>query len=169
MNRPRALAPWVVVGVGGWPLGAGALKARPGAYQIASNWDGRFGCPGPREVADLTGIASGYRVVKMLKHADTDVVIATNGTSTRVYRKETTWVTKVDQLDGGAQNQDLTGVATDAVSFKNVLAIAFGEGRPTSTPRPPRLRGSPGTLLPARRRMAMLSGPTTFLCKTTDF
>ena len=119
MNRPRALAPWVVVGVGGWPLGAGALKARPGAYQIASNWDGRFGCPGPREVADLTGIASGYRVIKIIKSFDINIAVTTNGTDTKVYRKETTWVVRATIS---------SRVATDAVSFKNVIAIAFGEG-----------------------------------------
>ena len=126
MNR-RDFLRFMIGGAAGWALGAGALKARPGAYQIASNWDGRGGIPGPREVADLTGIASGFRVIKILKHADTNVAIATNGTTTRVYRKETTWVSKVDQLDGGGSSEDaITGVATDAISFKNVLAIALG-------------------------------------------
>ncbi len=109
------------------PLGAGALKATQGQCQIAIDFDTEFGIPGPRELDDATGIASGYRVIKILKHADTNVAITTNGTSTRVYRLESdVWVSKVDQLDGGAQNQDLTGVAVDAVSFKDVLAVALG-------------------------------------------
>jgi len=108
-------------------FGAGVKNAKNGFYQIAENWDGRYGIPGTEEVADLTGIAATFRVIKMLKHADTDIVIATDGTTTRVYRKETTWVSKVDQLDGGASSEDaIVGVATDAVSFKNVLAIALG-------------------------------------------
>lgn len=128
MNKRDALR-LIVGGAAGWSRGAGALKAQPGAYQIATNWDGRFGIPGPREVADLTGIAAGFRVIKILKHADTNVAIATDGTTTRVYRKETTWVSKVDQLDGGASSEDaITGAATDAISFKNVLAIARGSG-----------------------------------------
>jgi hypothetical protein len=128
MNKQQALRA-IIGGADGFVLGAGALKARPGAYQLATNWDGRFGIPGPREVADLTGIAATFRVIKILKHADTNVAITTDGTSTRVYRKETTWVAKVKNIDGGGDSVDaITGAATDAISFKNVLAIARGSG-----------------------------------------
>lgn len=113
--------------ISGFAKGAGFEFHKPGGYLVGSNFDGSYGygMPGPREVADLTGIAANFRVVKILLHADTQVAITTDGTTTRVYRQETTWVTKVDQLDGGAQSEDLTGVATDAVSFKGVLAIAL--------------------------------------------
>ena len=114
--------------ISGFAKGAGAEFHKPGYYLIGSNFDGSngYGMPGPREVADLANIAAGFRVVKMLLHADTQIVVATDGTSTRVYRLESgAWQTKVDQLDGAAQNQSLTGIATDAVSFKGVLAIAL--------------------------------------------
>ena len=113
----------------GFDLGAGAQQQAPGFYQLGVNFDGRYGIPGPREVVDLTGIAANFRPRIYLRHADTLLCIASDGSTTRVYRKETTWVTKVDQLDGGAQNQDLTGVVTDAVSFKGILAIALGSAQ----------------------------------------
>lgn len=114
-----------VIPLGACPLGAGALTFRPGAYQIASNWDGRFGIPGPREVADMTGIAAGYRVYQMLRHADTLFAITSNGTDTKVYREESdAWALKAtitSRVPFGPQS---------AVSFKNVLAIGFTGGNP---------------------------------------
>ena len=119
-DRQSAPLRYIVPGPG-FPLGAGALSARPGAYQIAEDWDGRFGIPGPREVADLTGIAAGYRVVKILKSVDINIAVTTNGTDTKVYRKETTWVVRATIS---------TRVATDAVAFKGVLAVALGSSNP---------------------------------------
>ncbi len=108
---------------GDWSRGAGALKATPGAYQIASNWDGRYGIPGPREVADLTGIASGYRVYQMLRHADVLFAITSNLTDTKVYRKESgAWALKATistRIPSGPQC---------AISFNSVLAIGFTAG-----------------------------------------
>lgn len=105
----------------GGMFGAGAGIATEGFYEIAENWDGRFNIPGPAEVVDLTGIAAGYRVIKMLKSFDIDIVVTTNSTNTKVYRKETTWVERASIA---------SRVATDAISFKNIIAIAFSGGNP---------------------------------------
>lgn len=119
MNRRDALRV-IIGGAASFLGGAGAQTYRPGFYQIATNWDGRYGIPGPREVVDLTGIAAGFRVYQMLKHADTNVAITSDGTDTKVYRLETTWVEKAT-----ITARVPTGDGC-AVSFKAVLAIAFG-------------------------------------------
>ncbi len=120
MNRQNALR---LTFPGPAPLGAGALKARPGAYQIAEDWNGVYGIPGPREVADLTGIAANFRVYQMLKHADVLFAVTSDGTDTKVYRKETgAWAEKATitgRVPFGPQS---------AVSFKDVLAIGFVSG-----------------------------------------
>ncbi len=107
-----------------FPMGCGLMDARPGGYQLASNFDGRYGIPGPREVADLTGIAANFRVYQILKHADTNVAITSDGTDTKVYRVETTWVLKAT-----ISTRVPTGPQC-AVSFKGILAIGFTGGNP---------------------------------------
>ena len=102
---------------------AGALAKRwkPGFYNIGRNFDGRYGIPGPREVADLTGIAAGYRIICIIKSFDIPIAVTTNSTDTRIYRKETTWVLRATIS---------SRVATDAISFNNVIAVALGSSNP---------------------------------------
>ena len=100
-------------------LGAGAYDHVPGYYSVMQNADGRWGAviPGPREVVDRTGIAAGFRVRKQIRHADTQVLLATDGTDTRIYRQETTWVQKAAIV---------AAVGIDLVSYNAVLAVSFG-------------------------------------------
>ena len=100
--------------------GCGAFRQKPGVYGIAVNADCRAGyiAPGPREVADMTGIAAGYRVRKVIKHGDVNMAITYNGTDSRVYREEASaWVLK-ETVAGAA--------ATDITSFKDVVAVGYG-------------------------------------------
>ena len=105
----------------GFHLGCGSLRFRPGYYLIGRNFDGRYGGPGPREVADRTGIAAGYRVRQMIKHGDLDFLLATNGTHTNIYTLSAgNWA-----LAGAANPTFSNLVGTGMVSFKDVLAVGF--------------------------------------------
>ncbi|GEM_PF-3926180 len=107
----------------GFGRGFGASKYAPGFYGICVNGDcsESFFMPGPREVVDLTGIAAGFRVIKAVKHVNVWMLATTNGTDTKIYRQETTWVVRATIA---------SRVATDMVSFKSVLAVAFGSTNP---------------------------------------
>ncbi len=118
----RLLERVTIHGEGGFPRGAGALTLTEGAYSLGLDWDGRYSIPGPREVADLTGIASGYRVYQMLRHGDVPYCITGNLTDTRVYRLETTWV-----LRATISSRTPSGPQC-AISFNNILAIGFTGG-----------------------------------------
>lgn len=99
-------------------FGAGAAEHVPGFYSIASGWDGEYGCPGPREEIDRTGIAAGFRVVKYLRHNDIQWLLTTNNTDTKLYRIETgVWTEKLNVAGS---------VGTDIVSFKGDIAVGFG-------------------------------------------
>lgn len=100
--------------------GCGAYHNVPGFYAIALNADcsGGWVMPGPREVAEMTGIAAGYRVKKIVRHIDILTALTYNGTNTNIYRVESgAWVLK-------AQIASVEG--TDIVSFKGYVAVALG-------------------------------------------
>ena len=115
----------------GFGQGAGAATFHQGYYGICLNGDCRFNffMPGPREVVDLTGIAAGYRVVAECRHrdfltgqtADLPTIATTNNTDTKIYQLSTTW-----RLAATITSRVAT--ANGLVSFKNVLAVAFGSG-----------------------------------------
>lgn len=97
--------------------GAGASKHIPGFYSVGTNVDCRFGyaMPGPREEADITGLAAGERIIKIIKH----------GTSTEVNWAITT--TKVYRVEAGAWVAKLSAVTpTGIVSMKGVVAVFMG-------------------------------------------
>ena len=75
-QRQAIAIPNVGRGAGWWEHEDG------GGYSIALNSDNRWGYfgPGPREVVDMTGIASGYRIRKRIQHGDVDWVLTYNGT-----------------------------------------------------------------------------------------
>ena len=70
--------------------GAGAFYHADGYYAVAAGADCRWGpaIPGPREVVDLPGIAAGFRVRASVRHNDVMIRGATNGTDTKLYRKQ---------------------------------------------------------------------------------
>jgi hypothetical protein len=102
-------------------LGHFSLDAEPRGYLIGTNVDTRWEgvvIPGPREEADMTGIASGYRVRQRIMHGGVNWVLTDNGTNTKVYRVETgAWVEKL--------NVNST-IGTCMVSFKDVIAVGLG-------------------------------------------
>lgn len=106
----------------GFANGAGAFDHADGYYAIALNADCRWGpaIPGPREVVDLTGIATGFRVRKFERHNDVQCLLTTDGTDTKIYRRQSgAWALKT--TFSGA-------VGTDLVSFNdgtNSTLIAF--------------------------------------------
>lgn len=103
----------------GFGLGMGAIKFKPGYYLIGENFDARYGGPGPREAIDLTGIATGFRVISWCKHVDVPVVATTNGTDTKIYQRlASTWGLLATLANRKALPNGL-------ISFKNVLAIAL--------------------------------------------
>ena len=105
----------------GFHLGCGSRHFRPGYYLMGSNFDGRYGGPGPRQVADRTGIAAGYRVRQMIKHGDVNFLLTTNGTHTNIYTLSAgNWA-----LAGAANPTFSNLVGTGMVSFKDVLAVGF--------------------------------------------
>ena len=104
--------------------GLGALGHEPGKYAITTNAITRFGrmVNGLAEVADRTGIASGYRAIKSIKHNDVNILITQNGTNSIVYRQESgVWATKETVNNA---------LCTDLVSFhdgtNSILAVAYG-------------------------------------------
>lgn len=103
--------------------GCGAFRHHDGYYALALNGDLRSGWfqPGLREVVDLTGIAAGYRIKKIIKHGDVNFALTYNPAvaATKVYRVETTWV---EHLNVAAQE------GFDLVSFKDVIAVSFNTG-----------------------------------------
>lgn len=102
-------------------LGGVSLDAEPGSYLIGTNVDCRWAgvvMPGPREEADMTGIASGYRVLQSIVHGGVRWVLTSNNTNTKVYRVETgAWAEKLNVN---------SVVGTCLVSYKDVVAVGLG-------------------------------------------
>ena len=106
--------------------GCGASQYHKGYYGLMLNGDGRYNVfmPGPQEVADLTGIAAGFRVVAFCLHVDVPLLAATDGTDTKIYQLATTWVEVANiasRVVAGPQA---------LVSFNSVVAVAFGRVNP---------------------------------------
>ena len=104
--------------------GCGADRFEPGFYGLGENVNCEYGeaQPGPREVVDVTGIAAGYRVKAMCWHAGGLFIATDNGTDTKIYRQETTWV-----LAATISAATVAGPYA-LVSFNSVLAVALGTG-----------------------------------------
>lgn len=106
--------------------GCGAAQFHKGHYGICLNGDCRYGyfMPGPQEIADLTGIASGYRVVAWARHVDVPVIATTNGTNTKIYQRTTIW----DEIADIASR--VVAGPQALISFNSVLAVGFGSANP---------------------------------------
>lgn len=118
-SAPRKPRPLPDLAIPHFGSGCGAFYFQPGTYAICLNGDCRYGwlMPGPREEADLTGIAAGYRVKKIIKHGDVNFALTYNGTNTRIYRVESgAWAQKLEVT---------SNEGFDIVSFKDVVAVGF--------------------------------------------
>jgi len=109
----------------GFMQGLGHKVHTPGGYGIVTNGITRFGglMNGLKEEADMSGIAAGYRVVRVIKHNDVNIAITTNGTNSKIYREESNaWVEK-ETVN--------SAVCTDVASFHDgsdsLLAWCFGD------------------------------------------
>lgn len=122
VQRNQALVPIKLT----FGKGAGAAQYHEGYYGLCLNGDCRYGyfMAGPQEVADLTGIAAGFRVVAMTRHVDVPVLAATDGTDTRIYQLATTWV-QIAAITGR-----VVAGPQALVSFNSVLAVGFGRVNP---------------------------------------
>lgn len=106
--------------------GCGAYLHEPGRYSLADDMDTRWPgmiMPGPLQVADLTGIASGEKVIKRILHNGVNWLIS----STSAYRENA----GVWQERGATGAGWVAGNPTDIVSFNSsggigVVAIAMG-------------------------------------------
>ena len=110
----------------GFMGGLGWLVHKDGdtGYAVTSNCITRLGgmLNGLKEVADPTGIAAGYRVIKQIKHNDVNVRITWNGTDSKVERIETgVWIEK-DTVNN-ARCWDTISVHDGTNS---ILAVAYG-------------------------------------------
>lgn len=106
--------------------GLGYFDHEEGGVAILTNGDDRFGylMPGPREVADMTGIAANFRVVAFTKHNDVNMIATTDGTDTKVYREESSaWVEKLEVLAAVAEPDALVSFhdGTDSI-----IAVGLG-------------------------------------------
>lgn len=102
-------------------LGGYSLDEEPGSYLIATNCDARWAgvvMPGPREEADMTGIAANFRVLQRIVHGGVNWVLTSDTTDTKVYRVETgAWALKLTVN---------SVVGKCLVSFKDVIAVGLG-------------------------------------------
>ena len=108
-------------------LGAGHYYQTEGGYAIAKNGDGSSGrmMPGLLEVADKTGVPTGYRIFRQFEDypavgSQTRVMVSGNNTIVYTSVGGAAWS---DPLD---TDVIITGAATDTAIFGGRLFIAFG-------------------------------------------
>ena len=115
----------------GFGRGCGSFAHVPGFYALALAADNRFGyvMPGPREEADITGVAQNFRTVDHTIHNGVDWIATTDGTDTKVYRRlagsPDTWVLKRTSTTAVAGPHCLVSLDGVIACFLGSVAYVF--------------------------------------------
>lgn len=147
--------------LGGFGNGCGATHWAPGWYGICLNGDCSDGYfrPGPREVADATGIAAAFRVVAACLHVNVWHLATTDGTDTKIYQLDTTWKVIATITSRVATYNGL-------VSFNSVLAVAFGSANPYQFSTNVTVNGTAYTFTASTKTAANADSANCFVAQT---